>query len=145
MRPQSLVWFDRLYLGAVGIGVVSGVLNFSDSQKLLAKNGSTAVLGSSFLFITLGFSWAISLLIWYFISRRGSNIARWIWTVMMGFSLLSLPVLFTQSVSGVLPGWRLAITLVTYGLNIGALVFLFRPDAQLWFAKQPQVDASVFE
>jgi len=122
MRPQSLVWFDRLYLGAVGIGVVSGVLNFSDSQKLLAKNG-----------------------IWYFISRRGSNIARWIWTVMMGFSLLSLPVLFTQSVSGVLPGWRLAITLVTYGLNIGALVFLFRPDAKLWFAKQPQVDASVFE
>ena len=145
MRPQSLVWFDRLYLGSLAVAMVSSAARFSDSQKLLVKNGSTAVLGSSFLFITLGFSWAINLLIWYFISRRGSNIARWIWTVMMGFSLLALPVSLMQYSSGMLTASRLITMALTYGLNIGAVYCTFRADAKPWFAKQPQVDASVFE
>ena len=84
MRPESIVNFERFYLGALGVGLVNTALSWGATQEMLASDPAlgAAGFGTGFFVSVLGLGLIIPLLLWYFIARRGSNIAKWILTVL---------------------------------------------------------------
>src|SRR3546814_12760158 len=84
---------------------------------------------------------AINLIIWYFISRRRSKIAKWIQVVLYVLGL----VFFLTSLNHPLSpkGLALAANIVIYALYGAATYMLFRPDTAAWFGNA-RVDPDVF-
>ncbi len=146
MRPPSIVKFDQLYLAIIVIGIIGFVVNWESAMAQLEANPGLSQLGWSGSGVLIGmyaFSITISLLLWYFISRRASNIARWILTILTGYGLISLP--FTLFLVP-LPLASLIVAVVSAALQAAMLWFLFRPDAAAWFKHRGRgMDADVFE
>jgi hypothetical protein len=131
MRPASIVQFERFYLGALGLGLVNNLLNFSQATAVLNDpNVQAAGLGTGFLVSTMVIGFAIPLLLWYFIARRGSNIAKWIAVVLFGLGaigvLMSLSTMFAMGTLSAIVG------LVVFALQAYAMFMLFQPDARAW-------------
>jgi hypothetical protein len=146
MRPTSIVQFERFYLGALVVGLVNNALNWSRTQAMLAADPNVAAagagFGSGFMMVTIVASLAISLLLWYFVAKRGSNIAKWIVTVLTGLGLIS--VLFsigTMLSMGIL---ATALGLVALGMQVYAVYMLFRPDAVAWLEGKGPTNTDIF-
>lgn len=133
MRPESIVMFERLYLGALAVAVVNFALTWNSTQEYMANDPAVAAagLGNGFLISTMLLSFAIPLLLWYFIAKRGSNIAKWILVVLFGFGLISMIFSFgtMMAMSGPI---GLIGALLTTALQAGAVYMLFKPDAVEW-------------
>jgi hypothetical protein len=138
MRPKSILWFERIYLFAFLLGLLNTYLAWDVSLGELQSRPETAQLGSGFLGVIVGGTAAISLLLWYYVSRRGSEVAKWILTIFFAFGALGI---FVTLLRGAVPnslGDMLA--LVTLALNAVAVWLMFRADARPWFL--PDEDAS---
>ena len=86
---------------------------------------------------------AIYLLLWFFIARKASNVAKWILVVLLALSMLS--VLYTLAMSFALTVTTL-LGLAMYALEIAAVVFLFRDDAVAWLThREPAADPATFD
>jgi F0F1-type ATP synthase membrane subunit c/vacuolar-type H+-ATPase subunit K len=133
MRPASIILFERLYLGAIGIGLINAALSWSQTQAMMANpEVNPAGFGTGFILTTMAFSVAIPLLLWYFIARRGSNIAKWILVVLFGIGLIMM--LATLGGAAAPSGLSLIITLVITALQGVAIFMLFKPDAVAWLS-----------
>ncbi len=146
MRPQSIIKFDQLFLAMIMLGLVGLGINWDWSIAQFDSNPGLSQLGWNAAGMLIGifaFSTAINLLLWYFISRRASNVARWILTVLTGYGLISVPFSFFLVP---VPLSSLIIGLVAAALQAAMLWFLFRPDAAAWFKHGPRgMDADVFD
>ena len=140
MRPNSIVTFEKLYLGAMVIGVINGALNWNNAAAVLESDPNLAAMGSGFLIISLIIGIGISLLLWYFVARKASTVAKWIVTIFFVLGLISFPFSIAS-----LPTLNLAITLVTYAMQGYAVYLLFRPDANAWFAGEIQEIGDTFD
>jgi hypothetical protein len=128
MRPQSIVNFERLYLLAIVIGVITGVVTHDKSVADMAKMhiNPSAVTWIQVIFTVIG------LLLLYFIARRASVVAKWILTVLYLLGLLGFLVAIPKLMEGgTLPAILQVATIALEGV---AIYFLFRPDARAWFA-----------
>lgn len=124
MRPQSIIWFERLFLAYAALSVLNGFLVFS--QPIAGQQ-----VGVGLLAFSIGLGLAINLLLWWFAARRGSNVARIILTILFALSLAS--VVFSLAV-GTYPGGVTGLLAgVSYATFIAAIVFAYRPDANAWF------------
>jgi len=130
MRPESIKKFDIFFLGGLLVGVIATFLNWDVMQAQAQMPG--APLGAGTLIGISVATYALSLLLWYFVSRRASNIAKWILVVLTLLGLIGLPALFVGTF-----GLVKALSLVSTLLGVVAVVFLFRPDARDWFAGEP--------
>ena len=139
MKPQSIRMFDYFYLGALALGVVNFFLSIGDTRAQLAADPSTAGLGEGFLYGSIAFSVLISLLLWYFVSRRASNVAKWILVV-----FFVIGVLFIPSSLATLSTVPMLLTLVTTALQAVAVFYLFRADAKAYL-KGETVDPTTFD
>ena len=142
MRPQSIVMFDRLFLGSLAVSAASVAISWDQMSRALANEPGVAEvgLGSGFLAGLVAVGFAISLLLWFLVSRKASNAAKWILVVLAALSLISLP--------GMLGGpWDLTAILgiVSYVLEIAALGFLFRADAVAWLKGDSTADPAAFD
>jgi len=143
LRPNSIIQFDRFFLGSLALAAISSVFSMQDtlSDPRIASSG----LGLGFVVGVQVFSFSLLLLLWFFISRNASNVAKWILTV-----LTVLGVLMTISSLPTLAGRGLlsmAAAAVITVLQIIAVVFLFRADAKAWFASKGGLasdDESIF-
>jgi len=150
MRPKSIVLFDYLYLTALLLGIVGGVLNWQATSAMLANNPAIEAMGTGIVYgILVGsivFGLGINLLLWYFISRRVSNGARWIWVLLLVFGMPGTIRTFLGSTGVVvLPVAGRAILIINLLLQIAAAVMLFRADARAWFASGGEaVDSDAF-
>lgn len=148
MRPTSIIRFDQAYLSAVAVGLLNTALSFEKTSAELASDASSAQLGlgTGFLFAMLGFSFGLTLLLWFLVSRRASNVAKWILVVLTAASvLMGLTSLANLTAFG---GLELALMLLGIGLQLVAVYFLFRRDAREWFASNGRggvVDPTVFD
>ena len=146
MRPISIVNFERLYLLGLAIGLVNGIISFSSMQELIDSDPalSKVISGSTFIILTAGPSFVIALLLWFFIARRASNVAKWIFVVMFVIGLLMLPSSLARhfAVSQVSAIVSLGLTV----LQAASIFFLFRADARAWFVSKGQntADPDVF-
>ncbi len=145
MRPVSMQWFSRLFLATVALGIVSTVVNWPTLMVNLAAHPVLARSGTGFLVGSMLVGAAINMLMWYFITLRASNVARWIWIVL---AVIGLPA----SVGAVLnhgpvpsPLMVTAIIGISLVLNVANLILIFRADSRAWFATRGNViDPGVF-
>lgn len=142
MRPQSIVMFDRLFLGSLAVSALSIVLSWNELTAQLANEPGVAEigLGSGLIAGMVAVGFAISLLLWFLISRKASNVAKWILVALAALSLISLPGMFAGP-------WNLTaiLGLASYVLEIAALVFLFRDDAKAWLKGEGSANPATFE
>ncbi|MBW8294654.1 hypothetical protein [Sphingopyxis sp.] len=144
-RPPSIINFERSFWASTLTGVASFALHWPTMMEALKSDPrlSSSVDGAAIgVALAIGFSLALSLLLWYLISRRASNITKWIYVVVMGFGVIAA---FT-SINDPMPstGFALAISLAGTALTALSIYFLFRPDARAWFAKET-IDQKVFD
>ena len=146
MRPRSIVWFERVYAASVALGLANSVVRLDSMQAALSRDLGDAAngMGGAIIFITLGLSLAVSALLWFYIARRASSVAKWLLVAIYAYSLISLPGALAGVRAGLLPAWWLA---ATWALQIAIVVLLFRPDARAWFARKGTAadDPAVFE
>ena len=132
-RPRSIVMFERCYLASFAISVISTALLWSDIQARTAAQ--QAKLGTWFLPLITAIGFAIPLLLWYFIARKGSAVAKWIATVLVVIGIAGF--VFTLLLGRYPDGATGASGLVRLVLQIAAIGFIFRRDTRAWFGEKP--------
>ena len=148
MRPKSIIRFDQAYLSAVVVGLLNTALTFEKTTAELAREPSSAQigLGTGFLLAMLGFSFGMTLLLWFLVSRRASNVAKWILVVLTTAGMLMAMTSLANWAA--LSESELALMLLGAALELVALYFLFQRDAREWFASKGRVgtvDPAVFD
>lgn len=142
MRPQSIVWFERLYLASVCLGILTLALNYDLIEMRAVATGGAGT--SAWVGAVIGV--CINLLFWFFIARRASNIAKWILVVMTAVGIVGMiAMLSTLLMYGPL---YTALTGAVTLLQLVAMVFLFRRDAVDWLksgGRNGPIDLATFE
>lgn len=144
-RPASIMNFERSFWASMLLGAGSLALHWPKIIGSLKSDPAIASMVESaaiFVGIALGFSFAVSILLWYFVARKASNIAKWIYVAVMGFGAVSTLASLNDPTSPT--GLALAISLVSTALTALSILFLFRPDARVWFGKV-SVDPRTFD
>ena len=131
MRPKSIELFEKIYLGTVTFGFVIAVFNWVNVSATLETPELKALgAGSNFLIGIMALSLIFSLLIWYFIARRASNIAKWIYVVVTGIGLFGVIGSLANPLTP--KGILLVGNIVVVALQLYAAWLLFKPDAAEW-------------
>lgn len=142
MRPPSIIDFERAYLASLALGMVNTAINWQGIKQSLENPALKDVgLGLGFMIGVLVFSMALSLLLWFFIARRPSTVAKWIYLVLAAFSIVSI----FSSLTTLPFGTEVMLNVVAQLLQLYAAWLLFKPDAKAWFAGQWTTDARVFD
>jgi hypothetical protein len=139
-RPDSIIWFERLYLGSIVLSLATTVLTWSDLSAQMAATPGAAMLGGNFLFGTIVVGLIINLLFWYFIAKRGSNVARIIWTVFFVIGILGVVAMFFQPTATTMK----IVPLISFALQAVATFLLYRPDAKPWFLPNKENLENIF-
>ncbi len=143
MRPSSIVRFDRLYLASIVLGLIGNAIEWPVTMARLNENPETAALGSAAAIAAGGMIAAgtlIALLLWFFIARRASTVAKWILVVFTVFAIGSLAI--GLSSGAVIMDAGGIVRIVAVLLQTVAVGFLFRRDAAAWFEPAIVEDAA---
>lgn len=132
MKPKSIQAFDRLYLGALAVGAINNVLHWDVSRAALQAQPAMP-FGPAFLAVTTAIGFLIPLLLWYFVSRRASTIAKWILVVLFVIGLIGFAVGIAGG-AATAGGLAVMIGVIATALQAAAVWMLFRPDATAWFS-----------
>jgi|GEM_PF-523172 len=127
-RPQSIIWFERLFLASIAVTFVDMFVH-PDTFFGTDEMADDAGLIFALLMVVATLIWlGIEILLWFFIVHRASNLAKWINVILLVLSLgLTMSSISEYSSS------ENFFTAVTHSLLTGATLYLFRPDAALWF------------
>lgn len=130
-RPASIVLFEKLYAAVIVIGVIGVVLSWNSLSAMAeAQPGVSGSVGSGILIGALIFGFLVPLLLLYFIARRASNIAKWIFVLLTAFGVYSF--IATLSNPMVPKGLLLVVNAVSLVLTLYCAWLLFKPDAKAW-------------
>lgn len=134
-RPASILTFERCYLGAWLLGLVNLALTWG-ARVETASIGAGGAMSSGTLAGTLiagvVVGGIIALVLWYFVARRASTVAKWIVVVFYVFGVLGILANLARGTFA--PGLGGVLEIVGLVLQTIAVVMLFRPDAKAWFA-----------
>jgi hypothetical protein len=137
IRPTSIIQFERFYLAAIGVDVVNTILSWTarEERALLEPQ----MLGDATLPVMTAVGFGIALLLWFFIARQGSGIAKWVLavfvTVALAWTLYAIPTgRYSMGLSGLLG-------LFSTVLQAYSVWMLFRPDARPWFGAGKEIAA----
>ena len=127
MRPKTVDWFEYLMIATLIIGVVRIMIDQQEIPPALRSDATLLFQGVLVLLL---------LVMTLLVSRKGSNIVRWITLIMVLLgTLMYLPmigVLINQGgdpFSGLLSTPQVVFQLV-------AVYLVFRPESRPWFQKQ---------
>ena len=130
MRPKSILNFERLVLLYLAVGLLYAYLVWDQTMASLQAQG--AGLGSGTVLTIQAITVALYLLLVWFISRKGSPVAKWIYVVIGGLGLVLGLVGMRETISlGTVP---LILAILQYVLLLLTIWLLFRPDAKAWFS-----------
>lgn len=140
IKPLSIQRFDYCYLGAWALGLINTAINWTRYREMAQIRQAEATIGAWYLPVTIGVGMLIPLLLWFFISKRASVVAKWIMVVFAALGVGgALFALLVGSFAGGLAG---VLTLASYALQVVAAWLLFRPDARAWFGEDYEEDAA---
>jgi prepilin signal peptidase PulO-like enzyme (type II secretory pathway) len=126
MRPASIIYFERLSVLSILVGIAFTMLTWDAEVKVAQASN----LGSAFVPLVQGISLFIILLLIFLISRKASNIAKWILVALfvLGVAFIAPSLLQTldQGLIGLLQLSQLIV-------QAAAIYFLFTPEARAWF------------
>jgi hypothetical protein len=139
-RPPSIARFEQFYWASVVIGLINAVMHWDVAQAALAANPLLAN-ATWFLPVAQIIGLAISALIWFFIARRPSVVAKWIQVVFAAFAVFGvLSTIYLVVIGRATIGTQVVLGLLSNILYIAAAVMLFKPDAKAWFGEGLQDD-----
>lgn len=130
MKPRSMEIFDYLFFGSLLVSIFHFI--FAWDRMLLDGTGeASAVMPDMTVFFIIGavFGFGLVFLLWFFVSAKGSNVARWIYTVLTGLGVAMAVVELA-----ILPTSEIVLSMITNGLAAASIAFLFRSDSADWFA-----------
>lgn len=134
MRPRSIQQFTWIYLASIVIGLAMAFYALFYVQTVVQESGGRALdatAGTAAVVLIMIFGLMVPLALWTAVAFFGSRIAKWILVV---FSVLSIVrVSFDMPDPFTLFGMMAIVSTV---LTILAIILLFMPDAQEWFAEQ---------
>jgi hypothetical protein len=143
MRPVSIIWFERLFLASIVLGLANSILVWEESMATITADPVLASLGATFLIVTMAISEGINLLLWYFIARRAANVAKWILVVLTLVSLAGTAMLLATATYPT--GLEGVVTTIVLGLYLVSVGMLFRSDAREWFERKGRMlDPDIF-
>lgn len=135
-RPQSIVQFEiAFWLIQASSFAVLAMTWRQRMAEAEAAAGAFAPGGAvqAFAVAVTACGYAIHLLLWYFITRAGSGIARWIYTILFALDAAGLLLALAM---GVFPTGLMAVSTTALALlDAFAVWLLFRPDAAAWFRR----------
>jgi hypothetical protein len=135
IKPPSIARFEQFYWASVILGLINAGLNWKTSQALIAANPLLAN-ASWFLPLSQVIGLAIAVLLWFFIARRPSAVAKWVQVVFSAFGAFGLlSTLFMLATGRASMTVQVVLRLVANILYIAAAVMLFKPDAKEWFGE----------
>ena len=137
MRPRTILWFERISLAAVAIGVLN-VLRATEIGLLL--NGAGDAGAATVLFGSV----VVILALVYRVSRWRSRFAKWVLIIFTLMVLLGYAPLLLTGMDSVAKLVGLAVGAV----QLGALALLFTPSARAWMAgdsRSPEMLERTFE
>ena len=122
MRPASIIWFERLFLLGLALGLVNGMIQFDTALAQIESDPKLAQLGwgTGFVVTVMAISLLIPLLLWFLIARRASNIAKWVLVIFTVPGLFFLP-------------------------SSAAISFLFKRDAREWLSPTAEEEDGGFK
>lgn len=126
MRPRAIRWFEYLLLPALALDLINNVT----AWHRVPNNPFEAPYWAELLICAIPS--LIGLIFWYFISRRGSQFARWFFVILVTLASFGFVAMITERGTT-----NLAIVLAAFSelLKFGAMICLFVPDARAWFEK----------
>lgn len=147
MRPPSIILFEKVFLAAIVLGLVNSLLFWGSMTEVLDDPAMKAAgMGTGFMLFSVLIGTAISLLLWYFIARRASNVAKWIFVVILALGVFGMVANLTNP--AVPKGAQLVGGFVSLLLQLYAGWLLFKPDAKAWLESrgtEGASDPSVFD
>ncbi|PVE59715.1 hypothetical protein DC429_04820 [Arthrobacter sp. TPD3018] len=135
IKPPSIARFEQFYWASVILGLINTALNWKTSQALIAANPVLA--GASWIVpVTQLIGLLIAVLLWFFIVRRPSVVAKWIQVVFAALGAFGIAsALFMLAMGRVPVTIQVVLGLVANILYIAAAVMLFKPDAKEWLGE----------
>jgi hypothetical protein len=79
------------------------------------------------------FSLIVDLLLWFFIARRGSEVAKWIYIVLFAIAVVGVLRSLFGGGHVELPGLVRILSFLRVLIEAACAWLLFRPDANAWF------------
>ena len=146
-RPPSILLFERLYLAALAISIVTVALHWSVEVSAMMARPDFARVAQAARFVPALYwilhvvIWAAWVLIWYLVARRGSKVARIVAAIGALISAYDGIDVLLAMLGGPLAGWFPVAVVAEAALLVAAVAMLFRADARPWFA--PGADAAV--
>lgn len=135
MRPKSIDQFSMVYLAVIVVGLVSTALSWNDMLAQVSVQRMMAQFGSASVYAVAVIGVLIQALLWYFIARRGSVVAKWIFVVLTVLAILSS--LWGLAMAGAASMVIGVLGVATIVLQAIAIWLLFRPDTPAWFGEMP--------
>jgi hypothetical protein len=138
MQPKSITRFDVFYLVSLAAYTIGFFLSYDDTLALAREQYAAAGSDMNPSPLITGFFvfWmALGLLLWWLISNKASNGAKW--TLVVLFVLLELIATIYSVVAGALPppSVGMGLSLLSIALKGVAIFYLFRPDAIAWLER----------
>lgn len=140
MRPKSIQQFALVYALVILANLAATVLNWDVLLAQVAAQPTLARVGPTILFVSSAIAILIPLLLWYFITQRGSAAAKWILVVITVLVML-YDVLGLAS-TGVRFNLVGMLGLAMLALQAVAIWLLFRPDSRVWFGENDTADVA---
>ncbi len=136
VRPNAIVWFERLYLVSSFVWLVSLAANWGAVRDRVAIDPASQRLGvdtvMNIFIAILALVVLVTLLLWYFAARQNSIVAKWAIVILFVISLLWVPATIGQLGQG---NYVALLQLAVVALNAGAVWMLFQRDARIWFGE----------
>jgi len=129
-RPKSITSFNRLNLAATLVGIANTLVHYGALRaSAISKGASPAGPFLGILLLVLSY-----LIFWFFIYRRGSNVAKWVFVVATAISVAMIP----RSLGEVIAVGKLYAVIdgIAFALQIAAMAMLFRVDSRAWLGRQ---------
>ena len=135
MRPASIVQFGRLFLASIAVSAVADGLAFYAAATAPKVDPLIAKMGVIPITLFQLVPYLIALGVWYLIVSKRSVFAKW---VASGLFVLSTCIMaLTLFKGGFNLGLISLLSWAAYLLRAWAVSYLFKPDADEWFAKKP--------
>ncbi|MCW6530697.1 hypothetical protein NED98_10600 [Sphingomonas sp. MMSM20] len=133
MRPKAIRWFERFLLAALLVDLAN---NISSRSAIAASKSARAFLYNEItISIVSIIPVAVGIFFWFLISKKRSNVARWILTTLVVCGILGFAATFLQN-TNIASQRMFFIAAMAELLKIVAVACLFFPEASGWFARE---------
>ena len=129
-KPKSITLFNRLNLAATLVGIFNILVHYGALRdSAISKGASPAGPFLGVLLLVLSY-----LIFWFFIYRRSSNAAKWVFVVVTAVSAAMIPLKLAEVIA---VGQIYAVIDGTaFALQLAATAMLFRADSKVWLGRK---------